>query len=162
MKVSFLFIFLLLSSIVNAAEVVVMEADLPGYNYASTYGDARFHIDFKTGEGFVKASATEVRYEPMPGRWCQPGPYGRCIPGQHYPSQQQYTIFSSTKKVEGLMLMGSDLVYHGAEGNFVCGTVKPSRVFKVPTLYLSGACVLDTAIVNNRTNKKIVVKLITK
>jgi hypothetical protein len=161
----FLVAFLVLASMaVNAAEVVVLEAELPVINRAGALVDTRFYMDLKTGEGFVKAAVSEQRYTDFPGNtWCSYDQWGRCIPNQRpFPTPIQVLVFSDTVKVEGLMLMGDQAVYTGAEGNVICGTIKPSRILKVPTLYLSGNCDLDGKIVKNGNNSKLVVTLKTK
>jgi hypothetical protein len=70
----------------------------------------------------------------------------------------QVLVFSGLKKIDGLMLMGDQAVYHSAQGNIVCGTMGESRVLKVPTLYLSGNCSLSSKITGN----KLTVTLTTK
>lgn len=162
MKKFILLALIVASSIVNAAEVVVMEANLPIMSGARSLTDARFYMDTKTGEGFVKAAVTEERMEYPGGTWCSYDPYGRCIPTSRFPQPVPYQVFSASKKIEGLMLMGDQAIYHSAEGNVVCGTMGESRIFHIPTLYLSGKCTLSSRIVRDGAGNKLVVTLKTK
>jgi hypothetical protein len=164
MKKFILLALVLVSSVVHAAEVVVMEAELPMMNETRALHDTRFYMDTKTGEGYVKAAVSEERYTDFPGQWgCSYDPYGRCIPTSRQPMPTQVMVFSGSKKVEGLMLMGDQAVYQSAAGNVVCGTMGVSRVFKIPTLYLSGNCSLSSTIVRvNGMSRKLVVTLKTK
>jgi hypothetical protein len=145
----------LITSFANASSVVVMEAELPVTN-GQNLVDTRFFMDTKTGEGFVKAVVSEVRYT-WPN-WCPHDPYGRCFPQDQRPMPTQVMIFNGSKKIDGLMLMGDQAVYQSAQGNIVCGTMGISRIFKVPTLYLSGNCSLSSKI----SGKKLTVTLTTK
>lgn len=149
------------ASVVNAAEVVVLEANLPNNIGARTLVDTKFYMDTKTGEGFVKATVSEERYDYFPRTWCTYDPYYRCHT-RTVPQPTQYTIFSDKVKVDNLVLMGDDAVYQGEEGNVVCGTMGKSRVFKVPTLYLSGNCKLSHSIRYENGNRKLTVTLKTK
>lgn len=153
----------LVSSVVNAAEVVVLESKLPYVQQNRAFVETRFYMDTKTGEGYVKAAVNEERFDNFPGTgWCSYDPYGRCYPGPHTTQRRIVQIFSDKVKVEGLVLMGDQAVYQSAEGNVVCGTMGVSRVFKVPTLYLSGNCKLSGAISREGRDQILVVKLITK
>jgi hypothetical protein len=147
----------LVTSIANAASVVVMEADLP-LTTGMTLSNTRFYMDTKTGEGFVKALVSETRYTWTGNGWCTLDPYNRCFPHHNQPMPTQVLVFSGLKKIDGLMLMGDQAVYHSAQGNIVCGTMGESRVLKVPTLYLSGNCSLSSKITGN----KLTVTLTTK
>lgn len=162
MKNFILAAFVLASSAVNAAEVVIVDANLPVINEARALVDTRFFMDTKTGEGFVKVAVSEERFTHFPHNICTYDQYGRCFPSNHRPMPTQVMVYSDTVKVDGLMLMGDQAVYQSAEGNVVCGTMGLSRVFKVPTLYLSGNCSLSADIVRTRHSSKIVVKLKTK
>ena len=162
MKKLILGILVLAASVVNAAEVVVTESTIP-YSRGRTFVESRFFMDTKTGEGFVKVSVNEEIFDYYnPGGWCNYDPYGRCYPGPHTSQRRIVQIFSDKVKVEGLMLMGDQAVYQGAEGNVVCGTMGVSRVFKVPTLYLTGNCKLSGVIRREGRDNKVQVKLITK
>lgn len=150
MKRFILLALVIVSSVVNASETVVLEATLPIMSQGRATADSRFYMDTKTGEGFVKASVAEERYVTFPGPICHYDQWGRCIPTYNYPRTEYVTVYSDTVKVPGLMMNGDDAVYSAAEGNIVCGTIKPSRIFKVPTLYLSGKCTLVERLSNNK------------
>lgn len=162
MKKFILLALVVLASAAQAAEVVVMEASLSLVNESRALVDTRFYMDTKTGEGFVKATVAEERFNRFPQEWCSYDPYGRCIPQNRFPQPTLETVFSDSKKIDGLMLMGDQAVYHSAEGNVVCGTMGVSRILKVPTLYLSGNCKLESSIVKDGFNRKLVIKLKTK
>lgn len=140
----------IVSSIVNASETVVLEATLPIMSQGRAMADSKFYMDTKTGEGFVKASVAEERLVRWPSPICHYDQWGRCIPTYNYPRTEYVTVYADTVKVPGLMMNGDDAVFSAPEGNIVCGTIKPSRVFKVPTLYLSGNCKLVEKISNNK------------
>jgi hypothetical protein len=156
-------VFALASICAHAGEVTVLEAELSNYAYARAVSEARFFMDTTTGEGFVKAQVYEERFSDFPGNtWCSYDRYGNCIPHRQMPAPVQVLVYAKTQKVEGLMLMGDQAVYQGEQGNVVCGTMKPSRILKVPTLYLSGNCKLNSKIVKNGMNSKLIVTLKTK
>lgn len=145
MKKLFLAALSLAASTAFAEQVVVMEKSVPlvydGYSQVST----RFYMDQKSGEGYVKVMVIERRH------------YGR-NGGRTYTA-----IFADQEKVPGLVLMGDQAVYQGAEGNVVCGTMGVSRVLKVPTLYLSGNCSFSYVLKReSRDSNKLIVTLTTK
>jgi hypothetical protein len=57
---------------------------------------------------------------------------------------------------------GNDVIYQGTEGDVVCGTMGTSRVFRIPTFYLSGKCDLVGTIYNENGVSKVSVKFVTK
>ena len=134
----FMFVF---SAIVNASDVVVLEETIPSIRSGRELINTSFYMNLKTGEGFAKTMVAEEDYYPYPNRWCQNGPYGpyaNCFPGQRPPR----VIFSKTTKIDGLSLVDGKAIFNGAEGEVICGTMGASRIFKIPTLYLSGNCEL--------------------
>ncbi len=156
MKKFILAALVLCTSMVYAAEVVVMNEDIRLMSNNFTSVDARFHMDQTTGEGFVKVTVTEERpdygggyYDHM-GRW--------------YPNRMPMpvVIFQESAKIDGLMLMDDKVIYHGAEGDVDCGKMGVSRVFKKPTIYLSGNCKLSGNISGRYNDTKVVVVLKTK
>ncbi len=158
MKKFMLAALVVVASVAQAAEVVVLEADLPVVARGREFATAKFLMDTKTGEGFVKASVTEEVTIWTTETWCTPqfcqsGPVARTSVDQ---------VYAGSTKIANLVLMGDDAVYQGAEGNVVCGTMKPSRIFRVPTLYLSGKCKLETQILRTGLSGKLVVTLRTK
>lgn len=134
------------SNVFAAEQVVVMEATVPVIYNTNSYAQTNFYMDQQTGLGYVNAYVSEsVPRHPQDG-----GPsYSR--------------TFSNKVQVPGLVLMGDQAVYQGATGNVVCGTMGVSRVFKVPTLFLSGDCVLSSVLMKDGKNsKKLIVTLTTK
>lgn len=163
MKKLILAALVLVSAAVNAAEVVVYEAQLPLLQSSGrALVDARFQMDFNTNEGFMKVSVSEQRfiYSPDSGHYDQTGRWYPGGPGRYQPTI--VIIFKDTAKIEGLMLMGDKVIYHGAEGDVDCGTIGESRVFRRPIIYLSGKCELVSTIVSDRYSDKLVVTLKTK
>lgn len=156
MKKLILAALVLCTSMVYAAEVVVMNEEIRLMSNNFTSVDARFHMDQTTGEGFVKVTVTEERQE-YGGVMCDH--YGRCFP-QRMP--MPYVIFEDSAKIEGLMLMGDKVVFHGAEGDVDCGKMGVSRVFKKPTLFLNGNCKLSGRVSGRFNDSKVVVVLKTK
>lgn len=151
----------LVSSVAAASEVVtVLEADLSVAPYERTSVDTRFYIDQTTGEGFAKVSVAGTRY--IYQDYCDYDHYGRCFPRNRGPIPVQYPIYENTVKIEGLMLMGDKVVFHGANGDVECGTMGESRVFRIPTLYLSGKCDLQGRLSRNNRVSTLNVVLKTK
>lgn len=148
MKKLIMAVLALSASTVFASEVVVLEKDVRYYNDTHFQVGTRFYMDQESGQGYVKAFVSERRSH---------------YRGRGESEVSYYTLLSETVKVEGLMLMGNQAVYQGAEGNVVCGTMGTSRVFKVPTLKLTGNCNLDATFVKgNRGTGKLTVTLQTK
>lgn len=162
---------LMITGAAHAADVTVLSTELPMTRGLISI-DTKFYIDTDMKEGFAKVSVSEeemfyVRdcsYGPGPG---YPGPYPR---GPHYPipycrdiPQMRYrTIMSDKVKIEGMTMNGDEVIYQGAEGDVVCGKMKLSRVFKVPTFYLSGKCDLDGTVTYENGVKKLKVTFRTK
>lgn len=145
-----------------AAEVVVLDKQLGGMSNYPTSVDARFQVDQNTNEGFVDVTVYEERMDYGGYR----GPmgcdqFGRCYP-QRMPMPIQVVVFSQKVKVEGLMLMGDAVMYHGAEANVDCGKLGVSRIFRKPTIYLNGNCKLTGNVSGNWRDSHVVVKLVTK
>lgn len=145
MKMFILAALVLTSSIVYAEQIVVMEAKITGSLGSNLDVETNFYMDQTTGQGHVKARVKQIM---------------RTHPREGGPSH--VTVFSDKVSVPNLVLMGNDAVYQGAGGNVVCGTMGVSRVFKVPTLYLNGKCVLSSVILRDGRKHKLVVTLTTK
>lgn len=156
MKKLFFLVLVIVTSFAQAAEVEVMNANIPRLSFERSFVDTRFYMNTKTGEGFVQA---KVSQELMIRSNCPNPNWQACWPTS---GRDIVTVYADTAKIEGLMLMGDQAVYQGAEGNVVCGTMGVSRVFKVPTLYLNGNCKLNGKIVRTNTETKLVVTLTTK
>jgi hypothetical protein len=148
----------------QASEVTILARNVPatrGYTKVNT----KFHVDMK--EAFAKISVNEevtvyvrnCNYGPKNPRYPQPY-HGRYC--QTYPQTQINTIFSDKVKIEGMTMNGDDVIYQDAEGDVVCGTMGRSRVFRVPTFYLSGKCDLVGKIMTQNVVQKLTVKFVTK
>lgn len=156
MRIFLIAALLVASSFAGAAEVLLMERNVPvmGSSF-NTWANARFHMDTTTGEGFVKVSVTE-------DRWIMGGNYDSN--GRWYPRRMSMpmTVFSDTVKVEGLMMMDKKVIYRGAEGDVECGTMGESRVLRIPTLYLNGNCSLSARLTGHWNERLLTVTLHTK
>lgn len=163
MKKFFIASLLMISAVsAFAAEVVVLDQPVASIGNGMTLVDARFQVDQNTTEGFVDITVTEERYMGSP----YPGPmgcdqWGRCYP-QRMPMPMPVVVFSQRVKVDGLMLMGDSVMYHGADANVDCGRLGVSRIFRKPTIYLNGNCKLEGRVTGNYSNTRVVVKLKTK
>jgi hypothetical protein len=147
------------SAFSHATSLTVLEANLPitrGFQSV----DTKFYIDTDMKEGFAKFSVSEqitVYVQECnygsgygPGRGGYGGGYPAPIPYCRTMPQTQYrNILSDKVKIEGMTMNGDDVIFQGSEGDVVCGTMKNSRVFRIPTLYLSGKCELKGTIRNN-------------
>lgn len=153
MKKLILLVLIAFSFTALADQVVVMEEKLPRMNIGRVLVNTSFYMNTRSGEGFVKAQVAEELHRD----WCTYEPRNRCDRGPIYNQ-----VLNKMVKVEGLVLMGKDAVYMGAEGNVVCGTMGTSRVFKVPTLYLNGNCKLSGKVMRDGYAHKLVVTLETK
>lgn len=160
MKKMFFAALLVAASLANAAEVTVLEAALPAARAFRTDVDAHFFMDTDTREGFVNVTVTEERtvYRPHHSGSC---PLGSCFPDA-FPVTITRTIFRDTVEVEDLTLMDNKIVFQAAEGEVECGTLGTSRVFKRPTIYLSGKCELNGKVVDTNEGTKVIVTLKTK
>lgn len=143
-----------LTSMLHASEVTVLESTLTRLENSYQSVSARFQVNQKTGQGFVEVTVVENRYT---GGHHYPGPgWG----GRHpIPQTVPAVVYQNKVAVEGLMLMGDKLTYHDVSGDVDCGTLGLSRIFKRPTIYLTGNCKL-TGKVDRRKN--LSVTLITK
>ena len=173
----FLAALLVLTTSAFAAEVTVLETNLPitqGY----TSVDTKFYIDTEMKEGFAKVAVDEqytvmVQQCNYGGGYPGPGPipgrgYPRPFPGggtycRSIPQTMFRTVLTDKVKIEGMTMNGDEVIYQGAEGTVVCGTMKRSRILRVPTLYLSGKCELVGRVVRGPAlNDKLVVTFKTK
>ncbi len=129
---------LILSFSAIAAEVAVMEVDVVRLR-SSDELNTRILVDSSTGEGSVelKVQRRHVRHVRHHGGG----------------NETVTTILRKSAKVEGLYLEGDKLIFHGVE----CGTYGVSRIFRIPTLYLSGKC--DTSVRRSIVNGNNIVKV---
>lgn len=171
----------LASSIVaQAAEVTVLKTDLPATR-GSTDIDTRFYIDTEMKEAYAKIEVNEIETiyvrscsygGGFPGGYRGPGyPGGYRGPGYPYPGgtycqtipqTRSNTVLTDKVKIVDVTMNGDDVIYQGADGDVVCGSMGRSRVFRVPTFYLSGKCSLEGKVVSEDGKKLLVVKFKTK
>lgn len=154
----------------HASEVTVLSTTVPaarGY----TDVDTRFYVDTDMKEVFAKVEVTEAVTVYV--RDCSGGYYGpynprypRPYPGNYYcrtiPQTRYSTILSDRVKIDGMTMNGDEVIYQGQEGDVVCGKMGRSRVFRVPTFYLSGNCSLEGSISQLNGIKTLTVKFKTK
>lgn len=159
------------SAFAQASNVTILETKLPATRGYTTV-DTKFYIDTDMKEAFAQISVDEqvtvyvrdCNYGPSyPGprgpRYPQPYPGRYC---QTYPQTRINTVLTDKVKIEGMTMNGDDVIYQGAEGDVVCGTMGRSRVFRVPTFYLSGKCDLVGKIVKVNGSDLLTVKFVTK
>jgi hypothetical protein len=152
MKKMFIAVLVFATTLVNAAEVTVLETELyTGMDSYNTYVQSSFYMDQQTGEGYVKVSVVEQYSIPNTD---PRGPWNR--------NTVLRQIFQDTVKVEGLELVGDKVIFTTPEREVDCGTMGVSRVFKRPTIYLSGNCDLRGRTVGHWHKRKLVVTLKTK
>lgn len=169
------------SVVANAAEVTVLKADLPAIRGSAAI-ETRFYIDTEMKEAYANITVDEqetiyVRdcsYGGYNGGYRGPGyPGGYRGPGYPYPGNpvpycrtipqtRSNTVLTNKVKIADVTMNGDEVIYQGAEGDVVCGTMGRSRVFRVPTFYLSGNCSLDGKVVTENGQKVLVVKFKTK
>ncbi len=138
-----------------AAEVTVLEAQLPYVDSFYSRSDASFQMDKTSGQGFALVEVYEDRRIEI----CHYDQWGRCFPQRN---PMPWMIFSQKVKIEGLNLVEKKIVYKGAEGEILCGKMTVSRVFKRPVVKLNGNCKLHSRISGSFNNSKITVTLKTK
>jgi hypothetical protein len=142
-----------------AAEVQIMNADLPYVVARDTFAETRFQMDSRSGEGSVVVTVNEWRdtgygdggnYDPNGGGW---------FPN---PNRMAVIIMKKSVKVEGLALHGDQVIYAGEEGDVNCGRLGKSPVLNRPTIYLTGNCKLNGTIVGNGRDAQVNVTMTTK
>ena len=137
---------LLVSTSVFAERVTVL--DIPADRiWSSDELLTRFHIDKMDGQG--SASLTVMRT--IIDDFSERGPRVR-----------HYTMLQKKAVINGLQLEGDQFVFKGSENDVNCGVLKPSRILKRPTLYLSGNCALEASLEKVEGGKRLKVDLVTK
>lgn len=145
---------MLISTSALANEVTLLVKTLPITRGLPSVS-SKFSIDTDMKEGFAKVLVTEQYIEYV--QRCNGGyPSGPIC--TTYPETRYNTVLTEKVKIEGMTTNGNDVIYQGTDGDVLCGTMKLSRVLRVPTLYLTGKCVLESRISNN----SVVVKFKTK
>ena len=175
----------LVSTVVaSAAEVTVLKTKLPAFR-GSAEIDTSFYIDTEMKEAYADITVDELETFYVqdcsygggyPGGYRGPGyPGGYRGPGYPYPGggypvpycrtipqTRSITVLANKVKIEDITMNGDDVIYQGADGDVVCGSMGRSRVLRVPTFYLSGKCSLDGKVVIENGEKVLVVKFKTK
>lgn len=126
----FMFLSLIFTLTAFAAEIPVME--VKGARYYNNI-DTKIKVDLSSGEGSVRLKLSK--------KVCT---RGGC---------RSRPILSKEAKVEGLFLQGDKLIFRGEAADVDCGTMGVSRVFKIPTLFLSGKC--DVKVVESGRTLKV-------
>lgn len=157
----------------QASDVTVLTTNLPA-TQGHTSVDTKFHIDTEMKEAFAKINVNEaitIYVQDCSGNggyygpgYPYPGPY-RPYPGNYcrsVPQTSYRSILTDKVKIEGMTMNGDDVIYQSANGDVVCGYMGKSRVFRVPTFYLSGKCDLVGKIVNVNGANRLTVTFRTK
>lgn len=139
-----------------AADIQIMDTELPLINASQSSATAKFQVDKTTGEGSVSVSVSEMRWTDFGGGYDQ---WGRWYPNR---VNMPVVVFTGSEKVEGLTLMGDQVIYAGAEGDVNCGRLGQSSVLRRPTIFLTGNCKLTTKITGTWSNARLQVIMKTK
>jgi hypothetical protein len=151
--------FILIASLIlgttfaQAADRNILDVNIP-LSRSGDSVDTSFQMNTSTLQGSVRVTVTQQRYEtnPFPGGGYGGGyggcPFGNCYPGPGggygrpfpQPMPVPVTIYEDLIPVSGLRLEGKQVMYDGENGAINCGYLGYSRIFKVPTIYLSGKC----------------------
>lgn len=107
----------------------------------------RFHIDKMDGQGSASVTVIRTVMDDF---------------GDRGPRVRQYTMMQKRAVISGLQMEGDQFIFKGSENDVNCGTLKPSRIFKRPTLYLSGSCQLEAKLEKVEGKKRLKVELVTK
>ncbi len=150
---NFFALMLLISQVAFAGELVVFEKpifEMPTFQDS----DAIFQVNQTTSEGYLRLTASRLQRR----RLCS-GPVGErdCLP-----DLWMEVVFSQNVAVPDLRLEGDKLIYRGPMGSVECATLGRSRVFRRPTLFMSGACEAKTAVVKKDGFSVLQLKFITK
>lgn len=139
------------ASLAQAAEVTVLEANVRGLETYYPRVHTQFYMDQTTGDGFAKVAVVEDR--PYMDWSYNRG--GHRVPEHR---TRSVVVFQETVKIDGLMLMDDKVIYHGEDGDVDCGTMGVSRIFRRPTIYLSGNCKLSGKMSRNQLTLKLKTK----
>lgn len=85
---------------------------------------------------------------PYPNPRYPRGPYPRnyC---RTVPQTQFRKVLSDKVRIEDMTLIGKEIIFNDINGEVNCGKMGRSRVFNIPTIYLSGKCNLMGSIYTN-------------
>lgn len=141
-----------------AGELLVM--DIPAQDVRSADRiDSRFVVNEEMGtvSAQLRASRTYVQCTgPIGGGHY--GPHGRYGHPRRHCMTYERIILSMTEEIPGMTVVDKIVSIDGT----VCGKMGLSRIFKVPTFFLSGSCKLSEKFVRENGERKLQVKLITK
>lgn len=147
---------LMMASSSYAESIKVVDANIP-FTRGSTLAQAEFYMDTESSLGYAKV---KVQEETQETRWtnnCRS--FDGCFPELETVTTYK-TIYSTTELIPSLVLEGDKMVYLGSKGAVDCGTLGKSRVFRAPTLYLSGKCKLTSRVLGDQADKKVEVDLL--
>lgn len=122
---------LLISNVSFAAELIVFEkpaAEIPRFHNLNSI----LQINYSTSEGQVRLTAEQE----MRQRRCS----GRREDRECSYETTSFTVFSKDIIVPDLLVEGNKLIFRSSSRSVDCGTLGVTRVFRRPTLYLTGAC----------------------
>lgn len=162
MKLLAILFALMTSSMVFAAETVRVIEDVIPHSHTRNFtrSDAKFFMDRDSSLGYAQATVTEeyqvTYWETVCTGYSDPrrGPVCHRVPRTH---TEYRTIYSHTELIPNLVLEGDKIIYHAQSGAVECGTIGTSRVFRRPTLYLNGKCTLNSRVLMDRSDRKVIV-----
>lgn len=145
--IALFFSFLFVASTSFAAEMVVI--DVPaGHSKKYDLHTAKFLIDQETGTGSavltVEREHEICSHDRETGRDC---------------TSWYSNLISAKELIVGIDVVDKRVTF---EDRVDCGKMGVSRIFKVPTFFMSGNCTLNVERVQVNGEKRIVVKLVTK
>jgi hypothetical protein len=145
----------------HAKRVQIADLDASTFR-AQDKTDVKFLFNQTSGEG--SAEIEVVRTHIFVRNVCSNG--GTVGNGGVFCRQETTTIYDTIAKevaaIADLRLEGNTVTYYAPEGSVVCGTMKPSRVWRVRTLYLNGNCSFDKKIEEVDGKKRLHVYFVTK
>lgn len=152
----FLILSTLFASIAAQAETITIYQENVASRLGLLQADSKFYMDTDTRQGNVTVSVTETWFDTIPGgtrcdRW-------GCYPDIPRRVPRTNTLVGKTIPVDGLELVGKEMIYYSELGEVKCGTLGTSRVLRRPTLYLTGNCVLRESVRGNQVIVSLQIK----
>ena len=152
----FILLTLVLTSFTAMATEVITILDTriqPSYEMQTT--SSKFYVDTKSGQGYAKVAVDEFQREVFPGPV-------RCDEFGCYPDRQPTRIarrvFNQQVMIVNLRIENKEMIYSTENGDVNCGRLGTSRIFKIPTIYLSGKCVLRETLNYDRLRVTLTIK----
>lgn len=152
----FILLSLVLTSFTAFATEVITILDTriaPSYEMHTT--SSKFYVDTKSGLGYAKVAVDEIQREVFPGP-VRCDEFG-CYPDRQ-PTQITRRVFSEQVMIAKLRLENKEMIYTTEDGEVNCGRLGTSRIFKIPTIYLSGKCVLRETLNYDRLKVTLTIK----